>query len=43
MKIGYWGARGRAHPLRNLAHYLGLPFEDKRYAKPEDWFAKDNI
>ena len=52
MKIGYCiilfylnlykgGIRGRAHPVRNLAHFLGLQFEDKRYSAPEEWFGKD--
>ena len=41
MIIGYWNIRGLGHPVRNLAHYLGLKFEEKRYEKDEDWFEKD--
>ena len=29
--IGYWGFRGRAQPVRHLAAYLGLEFEEKIY------------
>ena len=43
MIIGYWGIRGRAHSIRNLASYLGIKYVEKRYFKPEDWFAKDKI
>ncbi|CAK60972.1 unnamed protein product (macronuclear) [Paramecium tetraurelia] len=36
--VGYWGIRGLAQPLRYLVEYLGLPYEEKRYLKPEEWF-----
>ncbi|CAK57521.1 unnamed protein product (macronuclear) [Paramecium tetraurelia] len=36
--LGYWGIRGLAQPLRYLVEYLGLPYEEKRYLKPEEWF-----
>ncbi|CAD8207280.1 unnamed protein product [Paramecium octaurelia] len=37
--LGYWAIRGLAQPLRFYLEYLGLPYEDKRYYKPEEWFA----
>ena len=42
MKLGYWGLKGRAFPIRCLLHYSGIEFEDKMYFPPgEDWFGSD--
>ena len=34
--LGYWPVRGRAEPIRYMLHYLGVAFNDKRYAA-EEW------
>jgi len=39
--LGYWGFRGAAQCLRNLAHYLNIPFENKLYTDPNVWFQQD--
>ena len=39
--LGYWGIRGRAQPLRFALAYTGLPWEDKTYTAPDQWFAHD--
>ncbi len=39
--IGYWGIKGRAEVLRMFAEYVGLPYENKLYADPGEWFGKD--
>ena len=39
--IAYWGIRGAGQPLRNLASYLNVPFEDKFYTDPAAWFGGD--
>ncbi|KAM3146667.1 hypothetical protein pb186bvf_001197 [Paramecium bursaria] len=41
--LGYWGIRGIAQPVRFLLEYTGLPYEDKKYMKFEDWFQGDMI
>ena len=35
--------RGRGHPVKNLAHYLGLKYETTSYTNPDDWFKKDKM
>jgi len=35
--------RGRGHPIKMLAHYLGIKYEVVRYQNPDDWFKKDKI
>jgi glutathione S-transferase len=29
--------------VRFLLEYLGLPYENKKYSKPEEWFGKDKL
>ena len=29
--LGYWDMRGLGEPIRYLLHYVGVPFNDKRY------------
>ncbi|CAD8210503.1 unnamed protein product [Paramecium octaurelia] len=38
--FGYWGIRGLGQSLRYYLEYLGLPYEEKRYVKPEEWFGE---
>ncbi|CAD8208970.1 unnamed protein product [Paramecium octaurelia] len=40
--LGYWSIRGLAQPLRFFLEYIELPYEDKRYTNPEEWFGKDD-
>lgn len=37
--IGYWKARGVTEPIRKLAHYLKIDFENKTYTSMEEWAA----
>lgn len=37
--LGYWGVRGRGQPLRHLLSYVGLEFQEKIYATPEQYKA----
>lgn len=39
--IAYWGIKGRGEPLRHIAAYTGLDFENKLYTDPNEWFGKD--
>ena len=39
--IAYWGVKGRAEVLRQLAEFVGLPYENKLYSDPNEWFGKD--
>jgi glutathione S-transferase len=41
LTLGYWGIRGRAQPVRYLLEFLGLPYEEKRYTDPAQWFGVD--
>ena len=46
MKItfGYWGnIKGRGQVSRYLLAYTGANFQEKQYAKQEDWFQGDKI
>jgi glutathione S-transferase len=43
MILGYWNIRGLAQPIRFLLEYLRLPYEDKRYTNPEQWFRIDKL
>ena len=38
--LGYWGIRGRGQVTRNILAYTGLSFEEKIYAKPEEYFGE---
>ncbi|CAK62603.1 unnamed protein product (macronuclear) [Paramecium tetraurelia] len=40
--LGYWPIRGLAQPLRFFLEYIELPYEDKRYNDPQEWFGKDD-
>lgn len=35
--LGYWAFRGRGQPLRHLASYLGLDFEEKLYKSEKEY------
>jgi glutathione S-transferase len=37
--IGYWDIRGFAEPLRLLAEYCGVKYNQKKYSKYEEWQA----
>jgi len=37
--IGYWAIRGLAEPIRLLAEYCGVKYNQKKYTKYEDWVA----
>lgn len=39
--IAYWGIKGRGQVLRELAEFTGLPYENKFYTDPSEWFGKD--
>lgn len=39
--LGYWDIRGRGAAARMMLDYGGLEWEDKKYAKLEQWFGKD--
>lgn len=39
--FGYFDRRGRAGVCRNLLAYCGVPFRQKIYSNPDDWFEKD--
>jgi glutathione S-transferase len=39
--LGYWGIRGRGEPLRLLLVLCGIPFENKIYTDPKEWFETD--
>ncbi len=39
--VGYWGIRGRGGVIRTLLAYCGVPFTNKNYLNPEEWFGKD--
>lgn len=39
VKLGYWKIRGRGQVLRHLLAYTGLPWEEKTYDQPGEWFA----
>ena len=39
IKLGYWAIRGRGQVLRHLLAYTGLPWEEKTYKEPGEWFA----
>ena len=41
LTIAYWGVKGRAEVLRQLAEFVGLPYENKVYSDPNEWFGKD--
>ena len=38
--LGYWPIRGRGQVSRNILAYSGLPFEEKIYEKPEEYFGE---
>ena len=40
MEIGYWGVKGRAHPLRMLIAYTGLEVNEVNPSSGEDWGAR---
>lgn len=40
--LGYWGIRGRGNVSRLLLEYCGVPYEEKRYSDPNEWFGKDS-
>ena len=37
--LGYWKGRGVCHPIRQLLHIVGLPFEEVLYNNPTEWLA----
>jgi glutathione S-transferase len=39
--LGYWGIKGRGQAVRDFLEYLELPYENKIYSNPADWFEKD--
>ena len=39
--IAYWGVKGRAEVLRQLAEFTGVPYENKLYSDHNEWFSKD--
>jgi len=39
--LGYWGVQAFAHPTRWLLAYHNIPFEDKFYMEPSQWFDVD--
>ena len=39
IKLGYWKIRGRGQVIRHLLAYTQLPWEEKTYDQPGDWFA----
>ena len=41
IKIGYWNILGRAEPIKLLASYLNLQYEEKNYESFVEWFADD--
>ena len=41
LRIGYWNILGRAEPIKLLASFLGLQYEEKSYTDFQEWFAKD--
>jgi glutathione S-transferase len=41
MILGYWGIKGKVQAVRDFIEYLGLPYENKMYNDPAEWFEKD--
>jgi len=41
LTLGYWGIRGRAGLDRTMLAFCELPFTNKIYSNPVDWFGKD--
>jgi glutathione S-transferase len=41
MILGYWGIKGKVQAVRDFLEYLGLPYENKIYNDPVEWFEKD--
>jgi len=39
--IGYWNIKGRGEILRHLCEFLSIPYENKLYIDPAQWFKKD--
>ncbi|KRX04409.1 Thioredoxin-like fold [Pseudocohnilembus persalinus] len=39
--LGYWPIRGKAQFLRYLLEYTQIPYEDKIYTDPKQWFEQD--
>ena len=39
--VGYWPIRGLAGGVRNLLAYCEIPFQNRLYKDPEEWFQKD--
>lgn len=38
MILGHWEVRGAAQPIRNLLHYLSLPYSEVLYPNEDSWF-----
>ena len=41
IKLGYWGIRGLAQPIRLLLAYTGLEWENVAYVDPTQWHGND--
>jgi len=39
--IGYWNIKGRGEILRHLSEFLKIPYENKLYTDPTQWFGKE--
>ena len=39
--FGYWNIRGLGQPIRNLLHYLEIPYTEKLYKDGATWFQTD--
>ena len=40
LEIGYWKIRGLGAPLRMMATYAGVEYENKMYTSGEEWFGE---
>ena len=38
MLLGHWDVRGAGQPVRNLLHYLGMPYKEIKYPTEDSWF-----
>ena len=38
MILGHWDVRGAGQPIRNLLHYVNIPFTEVRYPSEDSWF-----
>jgi len=41
--FGYWAVRGRSGMIRNLLAYCEVPYEERSYKEPADWFQGDKF